>query len=276
METDRAQGYRLGYSDEEIERLEGQHRLWSQENRRFLEHAGFATGATVVDLGCGPGFTTLELARAVGPEGRVIAIDRDDERSLPLLRERARAAGLANVETRAADLESFDLPAESVDGVYGRWVLMYLPEAEAQMLTGRIAGWLRPGGVCALAEFFNQRHAHLHPASEHMAPVTEALVRALAGARGCNPQVGAMVPGWLTDAGLQVEVHVVGKVVQATTPEWQRAAAFYRDHLPPLAAEGFLSEDLLAAFFADWERHARTPHALFYYPPVLEAIGRRP
>ncbi|MGD8328546.1 MAG: methyltransferase domain-containing protein [Acidobacteriota bacterium] len=275
MKTDRAQSYRLGYSEEEAERLERQHRIWSGENRQFLARAGFARGGKVMDLGCGPGYTTLELADSVGPDGRVIAIDRDGERSLPLLRLKAAAAGRSNVDTVAADLEHFDLPPGSVDGVYGRWILMYLPVPAAHRLVQRVAAWLMPGGVCALAEFCNQRHACLHPHSDHMDAVNEGLLRALAGRRGCDPQIGNVLPGWLADAGLEVEVHVGVRVVRAITPEWEWAALFFRHHLPPLVREGYLARDLLDAFFADWDERSHDPRALFFYPPLMQVIGRR-
>jgi ubiquinone/menaquinone biosynthesis C-methylase UbiE len=163
MPIDHAGDYRFGYSPDEIERLGNQHRVWAEDNQRLLARAGFGEGATLVDLGCGPGYTTLDLARAVGPQGRVIAVDRDGEQSLPLLEERAKAAGISNVEARTADLEVFDLPEDSVDGVYGRWVLMYLPEKAVEVLTGRVARWLRPSGICVLAEICNYRHLYIHP-----------------------------------------------------------------------------------------------------------------
>jgi precorrin-6B methylase 2 len=66
---------------------------------------GFAApraGERVVDIGCGCGAPTLELARAVGPSGRVVGFDI----SGPMLAEgerRASAAGLANVDWRQVD-----------------------------------------------------------------------------------------------------------------------------------------------------------------------------
>ena len=57
-----------------------------------------------MDVGCGPGYTALDLARAVGPEGRIIAVDRDGERSLPLLKARTESAGFTNVETQVTEL----------------------------------------------------------------------------------------------------------------------------------------------------------------------------
>ena len=134
-----------------------------------------------MDIGCGPGYTTLDLARVVGPKGRVIGVDLDGERSLPMLKAKAATAGLSNIETRTCELETFDLPEESVDGVYGRWVLMYLPETTVKALIDRMAKWLRPGGACALSEFCNYRHIHIHPPSVHLPAVAEALIRAVTG-----------------------------------------------------------------------------------------------
>jgi ubiquinone/menaquinone biosynthesis C-methylase UbiE len=275
MPTDQTDDYRFGYSRDEIERLGHQHRVWADDNWRFLARAGFGEGATVVDLGCGPGYTTLDLARAVGPGGRVVAVDRDGERSLPLLEERAEAAGFSNVETQVADLEAFDLPEGSVDGVYGRWVLMYLPERAAEALIDRVARWLGPGGVCAVGEFCNYRHIHIHPPSAHLPAIAEALMRAVAGERGCNPEIGNVLPGLLRRAGLHVEVHVVTKAVRATTEEWRWPDALFREHLPDLVDEGYLSREVLDAFLADWDERSRDPDALFFGSPMMEVVGRR-
>jgi SAM-dependent methyltransferase len=79
----------------------------------LLAFAAPRTGERVLDIGCGCGATTLEFARAVGPAGRVAALDI----SGPLLavgQARAEAAGIANVDWRLADaataaLDGFDL-----------------------------------------------------------------------------------------------------------------------------------------------------------------------
>jgi len=266
--------YRFGYSPEEFERLGNQHRVWAENNQRLLARADFGEGATLVDLGCGPGYTTLDLARAVGPRGRVIAVDRDGEQSLPLLEERARAAGISNVETRAADLEVFDIPEDSVDGVFGRWVLMDLPEKAAEALTGRVARWLTPSGTCALAELCNYRHLYIHPPSAHLPVIVEALFRAVAGDLGCNPEIGNLLPGMLHRAGLDVELHVATKAVRATTPEWSWPNALFRHHLPVLADEGYLTRGVLDAFFAEWDERSRNPDAVFFGSPMMEVVGR--
>ena len=79
----------------------------------LLAFAAPRTGERVLDIGCGCGATTLEFARAVGPAGRVAALDI----SGPMLAEgkaRAEAAGISNVDWQQADaataaLSGFDL-----------------------------------------------------------------------------------------------------------------------------------------------------------------------
>ena len=275
MPNEQAHDYLFGYSRDELERLGYQHGVWAEDNQRFLTRAGFGKGATLVDLGCGPGYTTLDLAQVVGPEGRVIAVDRDGERSLPLLKERAEAAGFSNVETRESELAFFDLPETSVDGVYGRWMLMYLPETDAEALIGRIARWIRPGGVCALAELCNYRHIHIHPPSAHLPAIAEALMQAVEGGRGCNPEMGNVLPGLLDRAGLHVELHVVTKAIRATTPEWRWPDDLFR-FLPTLVDEGYLTREVLDEFFADWSDRSRDPNAMFFSSPMMEVVARRP
>jgi len=273
--TNETDEYRFGYTHKEIERLRYQHQVWAKENQRFLSLAGFNKGATLVDLGCGPGYTTLDLAQIVGPAGKVIAVDRDGERSLPLLKVQAEAVGLFNIETRATSLETFDLQEGSVDGVYGRWVLMYLPEVMVKSLISRMVKWLRPGGVCALAEFCNYRHIHIHPKSQCLPEIAEALIRAVTGERGCNPEIGNHLPGLLSAAGLDVEINVTVKAVRATTPEWLWPDALFRNHLPALVQEGFLASNIYDDFLAEWEVRSKDPDAIFFGSPMMEVIGRR-
>jgi SAM-dependent methyltransferase len=79
----------------------------------LLDLAAPCAGERVLDVGCGCGATTLDIARVVGPAGRMVGLDI----SGPMLAEgraRAKAAGIANVEWRQADaataaLEEFDL-----------------------------------------------------------------------------------------------------------------------------------------------------------------------
>jgi len=275
VSTNENDEYRFGYTHEELERLRHQHHVWVKENQRFISRAGFSHGATLVDLGCGPGYTTLDLAQIVGSGGKVIAVDRDGEHSLPLLKAQAEAAGIFNIETRAASLETFDLQESSVDGVFCRWVLMYLPEKMVKPLICRVANWLRPGGACAIMEFCNFRHIDVYPRSTYFPEISEALFQAVKGKGGCNPEIGKDLPGLLRLTGLDVEINVVTKAVRATTPEWQWPDALFRIHLPMLVEEGFLAHSVLETFLIEWEERSKDPGSIFFSSPMMAVVAWR-
>lgn len=85
----------------------------------LLDFAAPAGGEHVLDIGCGCGAPTLEFARAVGPGGRVVALDI----SGPMLAEgraRARNAGLSNIDWRQADSATADLdPYDLLTSTFG-------------------------------------------------------------------------------------------------------------------------------------------------------------
>ena len=128
MSTER--DYVLGTHDEEIERLGLQHRVWQPRVSDAWRRAGFTTGQTLLDLGCGPGYATLDLAGIVGPAGRVIGIDRS-RRFLGAGAARARALGLQNIEWREQDLDETDLPAALAHGAWSRWVYAFVRDPRA-------------------------------------------------------------------------------------------------------------------------------------------------
>jgi SAM-dependent methyltransferase len=78
----------LGTHDAEIDRLGLQHRVWRPRVLDAWGRAGLTVGHTVVDVGCRPGFATMDLADIVGPNGHVHAVDRS-ARFLDALRLRA-------------------------------------------------------------------------------------------------------------------------------------------------------------------------------------------
>jgi SAM-dependent methyltransferase len=104
-----------------------------------------APGEQVVDVGCGCGDTSLELARRVGPEGGVLGLDI----SAPMLevaRGRAEAAGAHNLAFREADAQTAALPGGR-DAVFSRFGVMFFADPEAAFANLRRS--LRPGGRLA-------------------------------------------------------------------------------------------------------------------------------
>jgi SAM-dependent methyltransferase len=108
-----------------------------------MERARVAPGERAVDVGCGCGQTSLQLAERVGLSGAVLGVDV----AAPMLeRARARAAGRANLRFAHADAQThrFD---ERFDLVYSRFGVMFFADPVAAF--ANLGGALRPGGRIA-------------------------------------------------------------------------------------------------------------------------------
>jgi SAM-dependent methyltransferase len=110
---------------------------------RMVELAGLRSGHRVLDVATGIGEPALSAARRVGAAGRVVATDQS-RNMLAVAQERAVAQGLHNLEFRAMDAESLDLPENSFDAILCRFGLMFLPNLAAALM--KMRRLLAPGG----------------------------------------------------------------------------------------------------------------------------------
>lgn len=120
---------------------------WPVTLRLVLE-SGARPGMRILDLGSGTGEPALALATAVGPTGRVTAVDFTNE-MLNVARERAAALKIQHVDFVHSAIEDLNFPAASFDAVVSRWGLIFAADVPAQLR--RIRAWLRPAGRIALA-----------------------------------------------------------------------------------------------------------------------------
>ena len=92
----------------------------------LLERAGVAAGMRVLDVGCGGGDVTFDLASLVGLTGSATGLDVD-ETKIGLARADAEQVGVTNVEFRVGDLTA-GLGEEECDAIYARFVLTHLQD----------------------------------------------------------------------------------------------------------------------------------------------------
>jgi demethylmenaquinone methyltransferase/2-methoxy-6-polyprenyl-1,4-benzoquinol methylase len=119
----------------------GLHRLW---NRKVVRATGLRAGARALDLACGTGTLTRDLAEKVGPEGYVLGVD--------FSREMLRAARSApNIEYRLRDATDLQgVPSDAFDAATIAYGARNIPDLDA--LFSEMARTLRPGGVAVCLE----------------------------------------------------------------------------------------------------------------------------
>ncbi|MEV5572663.1 methyltransferase domain-containing protein [Spirillospora sp. NPDC052269] len=115
--------------------------------QRVIDLLALSPGMDVADLGCGPGTDLAAMADAVGPDGTVVGVDRDDAM---LATARERMAGRPHVSLRAGDLHELPLDDASADRAHTDRVLQHV--ADPARALAEIRRVLRPGGRVVLAE----------------------------------------------------------------------------------------------------------------------------
>jgi SAM-dependent methyltransferase len=212
-----------------------------------LERAAPRAGERVIDVGCGLGQTSLQLAARVGPTGAVLGIDI----STPMLeraRERARAENAAHARFENADAQTHAFAPASFDLVFSRFGVMFFADPVAAF--ANLARALRPGGrvtfVCWQALAQNPwmrdplaalaKHVTLPPPAAPDAPgpfafadaarVRGILERAGFANVGFEARTGELSLGKTVDEALHfaTEIGPAGAVLREA-PESARAAA---------------------------------------------------
>jgi len=120
-----------------------------QQKERVVAALRLTEGSSVADLGAGGGYFTFDLAEAVGPRGRVYAVDVDED-MLAYLAEEAQSRGLGNVTPVRAGEDSPRLP-EPVDLIFISNTYHHL--ADRTRYFERARDSLRPGGRIAIVEY---------------------------------------------------------------------------------------------------------------------------
>jgi len=154
-------------------------------------------GLTVLDVGCGPGTITLDLAEAVAP-GRVLGIDVVAE-PLDAARASAEARGDATTEFGLGDVYDLDLPDDSVDVVHAHQVLQHLSDPVAALREMRRV--CRPGGLVAArdADYAAMVWYPADPRLDDWMRVYQGVTRS----NGAEPSAARYLRAWAHTAGFE-------------------------------------------------------------------------
>jgi SAM-dependent methyltransferase len=251
--------------------------LRSHRWRTAANSAGFliprlAPGDEILDVGCGPGTITADLATLV-PNGRVLGVDRAEG-----IVEAARAehAGVANLAFEVADVYALAWAEASFDVVYAHQVLQHLSEPVAAL--GEMRRVLRLGGTLAVRDGDYGSFAWFP--EDNALTRWMALYHEITARNGACADAGRRLPAWVREAGFS-EIEVSSSNWTLHTDEERRwwgeswADRALESEFAVQAIEyGLSTSEELASIAEAFRRWAASEDGLFVVPSV-EVLARR-
>lgn len=263
--------YVLGSSDDEIARLAFQHEVWADVTARLFSTAGIGFGDRVADLGCGPGFVSMELARLVGPEGHVAALDAS-ERFVNLLGSRIRSLGLKNISVSKGDVTALEFESGSFDFVFSRWLYCFLAEPEkAAREAHRI---LKPGGKLVVMDYLNYLASGIFPGSDVLNSLFTGYLKTVNDHYGTY-NIGGVLPAMLSGLGFEiVSLEPIVRIARPDENTWKWVELFNELSVPALVENGIWTSEHREEFERQWEEAKSAPGTFFFSPPMIGIVAR--
>ena len=156
--------YILGADDIELGRLKIQHDVWLTEAIRGWNIADFGVGQKILDLGSGPGYCSIELAKLVGDNGKIISVDK----SKLFINYLSKLKEINNLPIKPilSDFGALELDSNTLDGVYCRWALAWIPNP--QEILKHISKAIAPGGRVVVQEYYDWSTHQIFPFKENI------------------------------------------------------------------------------------------------------------
>lgn len=240
--------------------------LRSHRRRRAANSAAYLIdrlepGMSLLDVGCGPGTLTADLARLVAP-GRTVGVDSSPE----VLAEAGRAAAdLDNVEFQPGDAYGLDFPDGTFDVVHAHQLLHHLGQPVAALAEMRRV--LTPGGILASREVDYAAFVWF-PVNEYLER-WNALYHDISNRNGAEADAGRRLAGWVRQAGFE-ELTVSSSTWTYADPsdrEWWAGSWADRCLSSAFADQaleyGLSTRGELEALADGWRQWSREPDGVF-------------
>lgn len=262
--------YILGTERAELHRLGIQHQIWAAEMRRGWEIAEFGADQTILDLGCGPGFGTRELAYMVGDHGKVIGVDLSPSYT-KFCQKVADTHGLSNIELMTTSFDEMQLEEESLDGIYHRWALAWIPNPEE--VIAKLYNALKPGGVIVSHEYYDWSFFQTEPKLPALNHAIGKAFQSFTDSPG-DINIGRHLPRLFDNIGLEViSTRSMSKIAYNYDTTWQWPLSFLELYVPKLEQMGLLTKEEISAALDELKELEELPGSSIACPAMYEVVA---
>lgn len=266
--------YVLGDDQEELARLKLQHDLWRDELLRLWDFSRLRLSDKVLDLGCGPGYVSLEVLNYVKSNVDLTSVDIS-EKFLNHLNKQVKELNLRSLrfKTHKSNIEQLDLEEKNFDIAVCRWLMIFVQDPKKAI--EQIHRHLAPGAEFVIQEYVSYDSMDLVPDFQCMKPVVDAIFKSWKD-QGGDPNRGKYLPSLLEKSGFRVtRLEPVAKFARPQDPLWQWPESFYKSFLPKLQKSNYLTPRQVSDFFIEWEAAKETAGAFFIAPTVINIIAEK-
>lgn len=268
---EKEQAYILGADTEELFRLGVQHQVWAEEAQRGWRLANFKEGQTLLDLGCGPGYCTKELAFIAGKKGKVIGIDKSAD-FIAFLNKTAANYNL-NIEGIHANFDTMTLDPSSLDGMYCRWALAWIPNPEE--ILKKVVTALKPQGKMVLHEYYDWSTLQTEPRKEGLAKGIDMALKSFKDSEN-EIDIGRHLPTMLEGIGMKViNFRPMMKIATVNNGVWQWPKTFFQSYFPRLVPQSYLEPEDVKRALHDLEELEKVEGATICTCLMVEIIAEK-
>ena len=262
--------YVLGDAPAEGDRLRRQAALWDPDTFRLLERAGAGAGLRVLEIGPGAGSVHAALRRSVGAP--VDAVERSPvfAQALDVAAERD---GVGPGRVWRCDLIEADLPPETYDLIFARWVFCFLPDPARHVR--KLASALRAGGRLVIQDYAHREAFALFPRPGAWSDFLAA-DRTLFSSQGGDGSIAGRMPALFASADLTMaDVVPMQKSGTPGSDVWRWLWDFFLSVRDRYALVPPLTPDTTRALEREWRAAADDPRAVITAPAVVGLIAQK-
>lgn len=265
--------YFLGVHQRELERLDRQHLAWQPEMQNLIKTAHLADCKTILDLGCGPGFTTFELAKNC-PNSQITALDKATLYQ-EYLRFQINTHQTKNIQPLHADILDLTNQKGLYKAAFCRWFLAFLI-ADLPTVLSNIYQKLQPGGVFAIMEYLTLDSFTCSPPNKSFDAYTKAWNNFYLN-HGGDAKIGTYLPTLLKKVGFTIEAQeCVGGISPVKHRWWNWWRDAFDNFAPTFVEQNLMTKTDFDALNTYWKTQETTETGFIYSAVIVQIVARKP